>query len=686
MGPTDRVVVLVDMDCFYCQVEEKLNPALEGKPIAVVQYNAWKGGGIIAVNYPARDEGVTRHMRGFEAKKKCPSINLVQVPELRGKADLTKYRDAGKRVADVLLTFTTLLERASVDEAYLDITEIVEKRIEKGLDELTLSNLSNTFVVGCELEDFVHNAITNKEYSIHNLKLAVGGLVTEEIRHEVFKVTGYKCSAGIAHNKILAKLVCSLHKPNKQTILPQDAVEKFFETTPIHKVKNLGGKFGQTLSEDFQVTTMGQLAKIPEKVLVQKYDEKTGNWLYNIARGIDSEPVTTKLIAKSIACCKNFPGKTALITEENVQHWLGKLAAEMSERLDKDLKENNRKAKQMVVSFCQEVNKKDVNSTRTHPLVSYNEQKIAHGAFEVIKRFCRKPDGTFHLKFLGLNASNFEDIKNVRQITSFFQVGPPKKSVENSCNSEVEEQSVYDQPTQELEEDSSNFVFYDDSYRIKDNNENEMEYSETSNDTENVEEIKRPTSSFFVKFFDNDKDGNEEQEPLIEQQNNTEDNNSEMTVEEATETCSECKKRIPIFEILSHQDYHFALNLSKSENVPPNSTVKTPPTATTKKTVDSTKRKTRKRKQVDSNNTLTTFFTKQEEPTGPTETCTECNKKIKVEEMSSHMDYHTAKKIHLEINAINTVKPVKKQSKIKSGKTKTQTANKSVTSFFKPLG
>lgn len=45
MGPTDRVVVLVDMDCFYCQVEEKLNPALEGKPIAVVQYNAWKGGG-----------------------------------------------------------------------------------------------------------------------------------------------------------------------------------------------------------------------------------------------------------------------------------------------------------------------------------------------------------------------------------------------------------------------------------------------------------------------------------------------------------------------------------------------------------------------------------------------------------------------------------------------------------------
>lgn len=109
MSHTERVVVLVDMDCFYCQVEEKLNPKLQGKPIAVVQYKAWRGGGwvthfdnnclnyihvffsIIAVNYPARDKGVTRYMRGNEAKQKCPEIVLARVPEVRGKADLTKY-------------------------------------------------------------------------------------------------------------------------------------------------------------------------------------------------------------------------------------------------------------------------------------------------------------------------------------------------------------------------------------------------------------------------------------------------------------------------------------------------------------------------------------------------------------------------------------------------------------------
>nr|CAH7757558.1 unnamed protein product [Callosobruchus chinensis] len=127
MAHLSRIIVLIDMDCFYCQVEEKLEPSMVGKPIAVVQYNPWRGGGIIAVNYPARDKGVTRHMRGDEAKQKCPDIVLARVPQVRGKADISKYREAGNRVAEVLQTFTNLLERASIDEAYLDITEAVEK-------------------------------------------------------------------------------------------------------------------------------------------------------------------------------------------------------------------------------------------------------------------------------------------------------------------------------------------------------------------------------------------------------------------------------------------------------------------------------------------------------------------------------------------------------------------------------
>lgn len=94
---------------------------------------------IIAVNYAARAKGVTRHMRGDEAKKQCPDIQLVKVPNVREKADLTKYREAGKEVATVLQRFTHLLERASVDEAYLDITDAVNKRL-KEMNDVSMWN------------------------------------------------------------------------------------------------------------------------------------------------------------------------------------------------------------------------------------------------------------------------------------------------------------------------------------------------------------------------------------------------------------------------------------------------------------------------------------------------------------------------------------------------------------------
>ena len=82
---------------------------------------------IIAVSYEAQKFGVTRNMRGDEAKEKCPEIILARVPEARGKADLTRYREAGAEVIEVLQTFSDICERASVDEAYLDLTETIER-------------------------------------------------------------------------------------------------------------------------------------------------------------------------------------------------------------------------------------------------------------------------------------------------------------------------------------------------------------------------------------------------------------------------------------------------------------------------------------------------------------------------------------------------------------------------------
>ncbi|XP_052901398.1 DNA polymerase eta [Anopheles moucheti] len=428
----DRVVVLVDMDCFYCQVEEKLNPAIRGRPIAVVQYNPWQGGGIIAVNYPARAEGVTRHMRGDEAKQHCPEIELPQVPQVRGKADLTRYREAGKEVADVLKSFTPLLERASIDEAYLDITERVLSRIREmneGKFQLLPEKLADTFAVGYEnIGEFVkklsntfdagsaeNNTPDRLEYKKSDIKLLVGASIVNEIRAAVKEKTGYECSAGIAHNKILAKLTAGFHKPNKQTILPIDSISKLYETLPLKKVKGLGGKLGDQVCEVLKIKFMSELVQFPESVLQHHFDERMGSWMYLMARGIDLEAVTAKFHSKSIGCCKRFPGKNAITGMATLNHWLNELASEVTERLEKDLDENNRTAKQLTISYSQQIDNVDVSSTRSIPLVAYDKERIAVDALEAIKRNTErffKPNSTTALynavKFLGISAGKFE--------------------------------------------------------------------------------------------------------------------------------------------------------------------------------------------------------------------------------------------------------------------------------------
>lgn len=87
---------------------------------------------------------------------------------------------------------------------------------------------------------------------------------------------GYRCSAGIAQNKILAKLVCGLHKPNKQTILPGNAIPQFLSELPLKKIKRLGGKFGKKVSEELNIHTVGELFNFSLDELIRKFDSKVG--------------------------------------------------------------------------------------------------------------------------------------------------------------------------------------------------------------------------------------------------------------------------------------------------------------------------------------------------------------------------------------------------------------------------
>lgn len=453
---TERLVVLLDMDCFYVQVEERHHPHIKGRPAAVVQYNSWKGGGIIAVNYEARAHGVKRSMRGDEAQSKCPDIQLVQVPVNRGKADLTRYRDAGKEVIDVLCDYSDCVERASIDEAYIDFTSVVQERMEK-MSQLKIASekLKSTWVVGHDkigddkatiedkeeirrngLQEWLHSfheeEDDGEEESSHphltsshpywdNIRLVHTAVLCEEMRAAVLERTGFKCSAGIAHNKVLSKLSCGLHKPNQQTILPQSKVEILWQSLPVGKVRNLGGKLGDSLTEELGCKTMGDLASISLQQLMGRYDNKTAQWLHNLGKGIDSEVVTSRQLPKSIGCGKSFQGKELLNTREKVQKWMLSLAEELSERLNSDQTSNKRRAKTLTVGVQVSGDNRFTSMSRSGNLPSYCVKQISRIALSLIQSTNQAPskDPSWYpaIKNISLCAGKFDDWMNTGSVS-----------------------------------------------------------------------------------------------------------------------------------------------------------------------------------------------------------------------------------------------------------------------------
>lgn len=444
----DRIVALVDMDCFYVQVEQRRNPELRGKPCAVVQYKTWKGGGIIAVSYEARDHGVTRNMRGDEAKEKCPEIALVRVPEARGKANLSHYREAGAEVISVLSRFCDNCEKASVDEAYLDLTETVKIRMSRlDIDEITEKSAETTFLEGFMTVNGDNKIVDREAWraSVENdeniRRLAVGAIIVSEMREAVLKETQFTCSAGIAHNKMLAKLGGGRHKPNKQTLLPQCMVPKVFESVPIQKVRNMGGKLGAEVCSSLKAEKMSDLAKYSVGELLARFGDKTGEWLYMLSQGVDNEPVRPRQLPKSLGCGKNFPGKSKLATVGQVKFWLEQLAGELHERLAKESEMNNREARLLGVGFKTESNS---YFSRSCPLKDSTANQIAKDLYNLLLPFNSAKDNKMDTWYpgivtLNISASKLEEIsgQSTPSISSFFNKKTNTETTTSALNQTV---------------------------------------------------------------------------------------------------------------------------------------------------------------------------------------------------------------------------------------------------------
>jgi DNA polymerase eta len=286
-----RIVGHIDMDAFYVAVERSRDSSLDGKPCAVVQYNTQRPiprradenrrttaasgcGGIIAVSYEARAQGVKRSMNAAEAQKCCPEIILVQVPCKHSKADLAIYKQAGDSVVKVLSRRASACEKRSVDEVAIDITEesavllkernfstelIPQARACTHLAGISVLSMAAARIGGNDVrrghsgqsaegneaaadgsaeakhEDAMW-ARPRELWSEQEQLLMAGAVVVAQLRAAVTRELKFTCSAGISANKLLAKLCCGLHKPNQQTLLFPGAVRSLLDPLPLERL------------------------------------------------------------------------------------------------------------------------------------------------------------------------------------------------------------------------------------------------------------------------------------------------------------------------------------------------------------------------------------------------------------------------------------------------------------------
>lgn len=257
-----RKIVHIDMDAFYASVEQRDNPELRGKPVIV----AWKGNRsvVCAASYEARKFGVRSAMPAVRAGRLCP--DGIFVPP-----DFTRYRAVSRLTREIFKRHTDLVEPLSLDEAYLDVTEN-----KTGLPTAT------------------RVAIT----------------IREQIRQEL----NLTASAGVAPNKFLAKLASDWRKPDGLFVIQPEEVDSFLLPLPVSRLPGVG-KVTEKRLEELGVTAVKDLRALDQAALENAFG-RYGLRLYELARGIDNNPVVSNRPTKSISAEDTFERDVALSETE----------------------------------------------------------------------------------------------------------------------------------------------------------------------------------------------------------------------------------------------------------------------------------------------------------------------------------------------------------------------------------
>lgn len=271
-----RKILHIDMDCFYAAIEIRDAPELRGKPVAVGGTS--QRGVLTTCNYEARAFGCRSAMPTYKALRLCPRLKVV-------KTRFDVYRSESLRIREIFQDFSPLVEPLSLDEAFLDV-----------------SHLNSS-----------------------------GAAIADEIRRRIRQRTRLTASAGIAPNKMLAKISSDWKKPDGQFEIQPDQVDGFMLDLPVRRISGVGARTAERL-ESLGAKTCGELQLIPLIDLQMRFGKFGGN-LYLLCRGKDDREVRIDRERKSVSNERTF--RMNLASPEDGLEQLRPLLVELHEDLKK---------------------------------------------------------------------------------------------------------------------------------------------------------------------------------------------------------------------------------------------------------------------------------------------------------------------------------------------------------------
>ncbi|MFD1850561.1 DNA polymerase IV [Oceanobacillus bengalensis] len=353
-----RVIFHIDMNCFYASVEMAHNPSLKGKPLAIAGNPNERRGIIVTSSYEARAKGVKTTMPLWQAKRLCPEL-IVMAPAFE------RYRAASTEIFRLLAEVTPYVQPVSIDEGYMDVTEISKK--ENPID------------------------------------------VARRLQQKILHQLDIPCSIGIAPNKFLAKMASDMKKPLGITVLRKRELHRTLWPLPVGEMYGIGKKSAEKLQE-IGIETIGDLAK-KDVYQLKAIFGINGERFKNRANGIDLSPVDPEAVFDF----KSIGNSQTLIEDTTDKVVIRKLMNSLAEQVEKRMKRKTvvGKSVQLMIRYH---DRKTITRSKKLQMYIDNKSDILLIAQELFENHWNKEP----VRLLGITVQDIEDKHSIGQQLDLF--------------------------------------------------------------------------------------------------------------------------------------------------------------------------------------------------------------------------------------------------------------------------